>query len=203
MFGLFEHKKRIDKLKLEVQDSFNYVKKDFNKVGKWICHLDDKHRLHVNEISGIKNQLLDIQNDLIEIKDCISFFCPQLPVGLYKQSQTDGIKQTIAKPIQTSIQTPVQTCILNNFTVMERALIWALLNSEMKLSYEDLATLLGKDKSTIRGQINIIRQKNNGLIMEICEINGKKRVYIPNDIKSIIMKGIKVKINKKKSKSEN
>ena len=40
MWLLFGHKKIVDKLKSEVQDSFSHVKKDFNKVCKWIEHLD-------------------------------------------------------------------------------------------------------------------------------------------------------------------
>ena len=73
MLGLFGHKKRVDKLKDEVRDSFDHVKKDFNKVGKWIEHLDDKHLSHEGEISSIKDQLLTIHDDLIEIKDFISY----------------------------------------------------------------------------------------------------------------------------------
>jgi chromosome segregation and condensation protein ScpB len=83
---------------------------------------------------------------------------------------------------------------------MERAIVWALLNSEMKLSYEDLAALLGKDKSTIRGQINTIKQKNEGIIMEVRESNGKKRLYIPDEVRSMIIKSVKVKIKGSKSK---
>ena len=196
MFGLFGHKKRVEKLKGEVQDSFNHVKKDFNKVGEWIKHLDDKHVSHDGEITMIKEQLLLVHEDLIEIKDFISFFGPQLskhvPMGAVKQPSMSGV--------QTVAQTGVQTGILDNLTVMERAIVWALLNSEMKLSYEDLAALLGKDKSTIRGQINTIKQKNEGIIMEVRESNGKKRLYIPDEVRSIIIKSVKVKIRGSKSK---
>jgi predicted transcriptional regulator len=202
MLGLFGHKKRIDKLRGEVQDSFNHVKKDFNKVGEWIKHLDDKHGSHVGEIDEIKDQLLTLQKDIMELKDFVSFFGPQLSKGLSKQIQTSVVKQTGQRGVQTVVQTAVQTDILDSLTVMERAIVWALLNSEMKLSYEDLAALLGKDKSTIRGQINTIKQKNEGLIMEAREVSGKKRLYIPEEIKSCIMKSVKVKIKRKKSKSE-
>ena len=202
MFGLFGHKKRVNKLRDEVQDSFSHVKKDFNKVGEWIKHLDDKHGSHASDIEEIKDQLLVIQEDLIELKDFVSFFGPQLSKGLSKQVQTNVVKQTMDSDVQTVVQTPVQTDILNNLTVMERAIIWALLNSEMKLSYEDLAALLGKDKSTIRGQINTIKQKNNGIIMEAREVSGKKRLYVPDEIKSRIIKSVKVKIKGKRSKSE-
>ena len=206
MWNLFGHKKRINKLKEEVQDSFNHVKKDFNKVGEWIKHLDDKHTSHKDDILNIKDQLLSIQNDIMEIKDFISVFGPQISKGLSKQTQTVGVEQTVPTSVQTPVQTGVQTGILSNLTVMERAIVWALLNSEMKLSYEDLAALLGKDKSTIRGQINTIKQKTDGIIMQSREANGKKRLYIPDEVRSIIIKGVKIKIggikSGKKSKSE-
>jgi hypothetical protein len=78
-------------------------------------------------------------------------------------------KQAAVILFQTDVQTDVQTPNLENFSITERAIIWVLLNSELKLSYDDLATMLGKEKSTIRGQINIIKQKGNGLINEQIE----------------------------------
>jgi len=198
MLGLFGHKKRIDKLRVDVQDSFDHVKKDFNKVGEWIKHLDDKHASHENEISDIKDQLLMIHEDLLELKDFVSFFGPQLSKSLSKQTQTSVGKQMRSVDVQSSVQTGVQMGILDNLTVMERAIIWALLNSEMKLSYEDLAALLGKDRSTIRGQINAIKQKNVGIIMEARESNGKKRLYIPDNVRSVIVKNVKVNVRSKK-----
>jgi chromosome segregation and condensation protein ScpB len=72
------------------------------------------------------------------------------------------------------------------------------MNSEMKLSYEDLALLLGKEKSTIRGQVNAIKQKKEGLIEEISEKNGKKRVYVPEEIKEKLAKYAKVRVGKKR-----
>jgi hypothetical protein len=68
----------------------------------------------------------------------------------------------------------------------------------MKLSYEDLAAMLGKRKSTIRGQVNSIRQKSEGLIEEIVGENNKKRVYIPEKNKEILLKTRKVRSNKKR-----
>lgn len=199
MWGLFGHKKKVDKLRTEVQGSFDHVKKDFNKVGEWIKHLDDKHASHKDEISEIKEQILVMQDSLLEIKDFISFFGPQLSKGLSKQVPTGAIKQTVSDDVQTAVQTGVQANILDNLTVMERAIVWALLNSEMKLSYEDLAALLGKDKSTIRGQINTIKQKADGLIMESREASGKKRLYIPDETRSIIVKSVKVKVKASKT----
>ena len=203
MFGLFGHKKRIEKLREDVQESFNHVKRDFNKVGEWIKHLDEKHLTHKEEIEVIKDQLLTIHEDLMEIKDFVSFFGPQLTGNPSKQQSTSVLRQTNKESVQTPVQTPVQTDILENLTVMERAIIWSLLNSEMNLSYEDLAALLGKEKSTIRGQINSIKQKSPGLVEEIREPSGKKRLYIPEKVRVEVVKSVKVRVKKvKKQKSE-
>lgn len=200
MLGLFRHKKKVEKLRTEVQDSFNHVKKDFNKVGEWIKHLDDKHASHKDDISQIKDQLLVIQGDLMELKDFVSFFGPQISKSLSKQSSQEGEKRPVPSDVQTIVQTGVQTDILDNLTVMERAIVWALLNADMRLSYEDLAALLGKDKSTIRGQINTIKQKNDGLIEEFREANGKKRLYIPENVRTMVIKSVKIKVKDSKSK---
>jgi hypothetical protein len=201
IFGLFGQKKRLERFKDEVQDSFNHVKKDFNKVGEWISHLDDKQKSDNEELKELKDQLYSIQEDLIEIKDFVSFFGPQLSRGASKQPQTMSNKQAPVVDVQTAVQTAVQTDVLDNLTIMERAIVWALINSDMRLSYEDLAALLGKDKSTVRGQINTIKQKCEGLIEEAREANGKKRLFIPENMRNLVIKNVKVKIKgAKKSK---
>ncbi len=205
MFGFFKKKKEIEKLKQEVQDSFGHVKNDFNKVGEWIKHIDGKHVTHEEDVLAIKEQLSAIQIDLDEIKDFVSFFGPQISGGLGKQPQTAVHKQTEGEVVQTAVQTAVQTGILDSLTVMERAIIWALINSgeDMKLSYDDLSALLGKNKSTIRGQINGLKQKSEGLIEEVRESNGKKRLYIPEKMRQFIVKSVKVRVNNsKKSKKK-
>ena len=202
MFGIFRQKKRIDDLKKEVKESFDHVKKDFNKVGQWISHIDDKQKKNSSELENIKNQIIELKADLFEIKEYLSFF--ELDVGkrLSKQTQTKINKQTLDNVVQTPVQTHVQTDILSNLTVTERAIIWSLLNTEMNLSYEDLASLLGKDKSTLRGQVNSIRQKNEMLIKETKEATGKKRLFIPEEIKEKIIKNVKVRIKMKKNEKK-
>ncbi len=204
MFRFFKRKKEVEKLRVDVQKSFNSVKDDFHKIGKWVEHFDDKKKNHENEIAMVKSHLFDLQSDMDEIKDFISFFGPELSKRLSKQPQTGRDKQTAVQGVQTPVQTAVQTGILANLTVMERAIIWALINSEMKLSYEDLAALMGKDKSTIRGQINTIKQKSEGLVEESREHNGKKRLYVPEKMKNFILKSVKVRVktNKKSKKKE-
>ena len=200
MFGFFRKKRDVERLKQEVQESFGHVKKDFNKVGEWIKHIDDKQTTHADDILAIKEQLSEMQNELEEVKNCVSFLGPQISGGLSKQPHPAVQKQTPVEVVQTPVQTAVQTGILDNLTVMERAIIWALINSgeDMKLSYDDLSVLLGKNKSTIRGQINGLKQKSEGLIEEAREANGKKRLYIPEKMRQFLVKSVKVRVNSKK-----
>jgi predicted transcriptional regulator len=97
-------------------------------------------------------------------------------------------KQTTFKGVSNSVQTGVQTVYLDNLSTTERAIIFVLLNSDMKLSYEDLAAMLGKTKATVRGQINSIKQKSEGLIEEIIGENNKKRVFVPEQTKNLLLK---------------
>lgn len=204
MFGWFGKSRRIDKLEKEIHHSFNSVKDDFNKVSKWIQHIDGKHKGHDEYLDEIKEQILVMKADLQEVKDFIAFFGPQISKQPFKHPQTAVGKQTAVEAVQTPVQTAVQTSILQGLTVMERAIVWALLNtdSDMKLSYEDLAALLGKDKSTIRGQVNTIRQKSEGLIEEHTETNGKKRVFIPEKMRVFLLKNVKVRVKSKKKEEK-
>ncbi len=68
----------------------------------------------------------------------------------------------------------------------------------MKLSYEDLAMLLGKERSTIRGQINAIKQKSEGLVEELMEKNGKKRVFVSENVKERLAKYAKTRMGEGK-----
>ena len=72
----------------------------------------------------------------------------------------------------------------------------------MKLGYDDLSAILGKEKSTIRGQINAIKSKSENLIEESIEKNGKKRVFIPEEIKEKMLKKQKVRVGESKNKGE-
>ena len=194
MFGWFRKKEDKGKLQEEIKRSFDAVKDDFNKVGQWITHFDEKHKGYNEDLEAIKKQIFAIQNEIDDIKDFVSLFGSKIS----KQQQTTAIKQHHVSGVQEPVQTAVQTAALENLTLMERAIVWALVNSENKLSYEDLAVVLGKDKSTIRGQINTIKQNSESLIEESREANGKKRVFIPEDMKQIILKNAKVRVKSQK-----
>ena len=56
MFGFFKHKRELGKLQEEVQGSFDLVKEDFKKVGKWIGHFDEKHNKYNEDLSELKKK---------------------------------------------------------------------------------------------------------------------------------------------------
>jgi len=206
VWWLFKRKKEVEELKNEIKNSFEKVREDMNGLGKWIKHFDDKHSDHHNRFSIVESRLSTIENDLEDLKNSLAM----MDVGVYKQlfktkSQVFK-KQTGVQGVQTPVQTPVQTgessdFKLSTFSVMERALVYLLLNTDMKLSYDDLAAMMGKSRTTVRGQINSIKQKSEGLIEELIEKNGKKRLYIPENIKEKMLKNVKVRVgNKEKRK---
>jgi len=174
------------------------------KTSEWIKHLHKKNGHHELTQKELDSRIGRLEDDVSEIKEMISFFGPRV----FKQRQTAVYKQTGVQAVQTPVQTGVQNIknelkngFLRHLSVMERAIVWVLLNTEMRLSYEDIAVVLGKDKATIRGQINSIRQKSEGLVEETIEKNGKKRLYIPEEMREILLKTVNSKNKGKKRES--
>jgi len=198
MFGWFFSKKEVGVIKEDTKKGFEAVKKDFNSVIGWIKHLDSEKNLQKKEIDELKESLSSIKEDLEGLKNVMSITNQINNKQLFKTNKQVFNKQTVVYPVQTAVQTAVQAPKLEQFSITERAIIWVLLNSDIKLSYDDLAIMLGKEKSTIRGQINTIKQKSEELISESIEKNGKKRVFIPENIKEILLKKQKVSVNKDK-----
>jgi len=188
------------KLEEETKKSFSSVKDDMDKIGKWIKHLDEGDKQLFEMVSALKHDLSTIKDEIGEVKESINLAVEhQANKQVFKKLPVVG-KQTAVGAVQEAVQTPVQTGnfyeILKNLTGNERLIIFTLLNSEngMKLSYEDLALILGKERATIRGQVNAIKQKSEGLIEEITEKNGKKRVFIPEEIREKLLKYAKVRV---------
>lgn len=196
MFGFFSkktEKEDINKIKYAVQTGFNKVKQDINSYSQWIKYLNKNNSIINEDIVNIKDDLSMVKEDIENIKNMLDIIGNR-KVSKYKQTLFS--KQTAVADVLNSVQTDVQTSFLDNLTTNERAIIFVLINSDLKLSYEDLAAMLGKRKSTIRGQINNIRQKSEGLIEEIIGENNKKRVFIPERVKEILLKTRKVRIKK-------
>ena len=143
-----------------------------------------------------------IKEDVDGLKNILSMMNELKTNRLFKTPKQVFNKQTPVYAVQTGVQTGVQTLKLSQFSVTERAILWILLNTEMKLSYDDLAAMLGKERSTIRGQINTMRQKSEGIIEEEIERNGKKRVFIPENIKEKMLKKEKVRVKSGKKEEK-
>ncbi|MCX6749412.1 MAG: hypothetical protein NTW17_01555 [Candidatus Pacearchaeota archaeon] len=194
MFGWLFRKKEVEQLKDDTKKSFESVKKDVNSVGVWIKHLDSENNLQKKDIEEIKDVLSSVKEEVEGLKNIISVM-NELKSGRKNQTPKQLFdKQPTVYAVQTGVQTGVQTPNFDQFSVTERALIWVLLNSDLKLGYDDLAAMLGKERSTIRGHLNRIKQKSNGIIEEVIEKNGKKRVFVPDIIKEKLLKRVKVRL---------
>ncbi|MEM2956150.1 MAG: hypothetical protein QW041_01060 [Candidatus Pacearchaeota archaeon] len=193
-FWPFKKSNEHETLKNEIKQAFSAVKQDINKAAEWISHLHTKDKHHETKFEVINSRLSMIEKDLEEIKNFISFFSTRTNRVLFKQlskqGQTPVYKQTTVGGVQTAVQTAVQTGFLGNLSANERLIVWTLLNTDMKLSCEDIAAILNKERSTIRGQINAIKQKSENLISEISENNGKKRFFIDEKVKEMLLSKI-------------
>ena len=203
MFGWFL-KNRVKELEKKTQDGFSSVKRDMDSVVRWIKHLDNKNKQLFDSVSAIKQDLSSLEDEIGSLREGLELIDEkEKDKQLFKKLPVLN-KQTPVEDVQRAVQTAVQTDnfynILKKFSANERLIIFTLLNSEMKLSYEDLALLLGKERSTVRGQINSIKQKSENLIQEIAEKNGKKRVFITDEIKTKMQKYTKTRIGKENKK---
>jgi hypothetical protein len=209
--GLFDFLKKEDKidkkfksLHKNIGTSFSNIKNDMETFSKWVTHLENHRDNHHSRIEKLEKKIDFLERVLEEIKEGQTFV--QTPsVSKHKQTAV-RLKQTavgVQTPVyveqtavQTAVQTPKQleinelTETLRSLTVMERAVLWTLLNTDLKMSYDDLSVLLGKDKSTLRGQINNIKRKSESLITEFTEINGKKRFFVDEEIRRIVLRGV-------------
>jgi len=202
MFGWFTRKKDVDDLKKDVKNSFESVKKDIGSISGWIKYLDSEKNVDKRDIQDLKDDLSSIKKEIEGLKNIISFIGETKVKQSVQTTNRVSKQQTAVYPVQTAVQTAVQTPNLDRFSTTERAILWILLNSELKLSYDDLAAMLGKERSTIRGQISSIKQKSEGLLDEIVEESGKKRVFIPEEIKEKIFKKTKVRVSEGKKRGK-
>lgn len=194
MFGWFSWKKESNKIREDTKVGFDFVKKDIASLTGWIKHLDSERNLQKRDIDQVKEDLSSIKNEIESMKNVLSIMNELKPKQVFKTNRGLLNKQTPVYAVQTGVQTGVQTPNLEQFSITERAILWILLNADMKLGYDDLSAILGKEKSTIRGQINAIKSKSEGLIEESIEKNGKKRVFIPEEIKEKMLKKQKVRV---------
>lgn len=200
--------KRVEEVEESTRKGFENVRRDFEGVGKWIKHLDSRDKQLFDVLEEVRRELENIKDEIAGVKDAVSMMDMEDEVSpnLKQPNKKAGVlnKQRGVYPVEEAVQTAVQTGnihqILQSLSTNERLIIWTLLNSSdgMKLSYEDIARLLGKERATIRGQINAIKQKSEGLLSELTEPSGKKRIYIPEEVRVKLLKYAKVRVKKGK-----
>lgn len=203
VFGFLKGMRKLDRklsdLYDSLGDSFSKIKEDMEGVGEWIKHLDDAKQDHYERLESVESRLRVVEefmHNLMEqspIEDVSKQLSKQIQT-VVRPKQTDKMSKQLSKQ-QTFVQTDIEKGLFS-LTAMERTVVWSLLNTDLMLSYEDLERILGKDQSTVRGQINNIKRKIPELILEKSESNGKKRFYIDEDKKREIL----VKYTGKKQK---
>ena len=201
MFGLFNSSKKIKKLEDDTRHSFSEVRKDFEGVGKWIKHLDNRDKQVFDLLFELKREIASLNDEVEGVKEALSITnLAQEHEQVFKKTGVLNKQQPVFdvdEPVQTGVQTGNFYDILKSLSSNERLIVFTLMNTEMKLSYEDIARLLGKERATIRGQINAIKKKSEGLLQELTEPNGKKRVFVSEEVRNKLEKYAKVRVGEK------
>jgi DNA-binding CsgD family transcriptional regulator len=182
--------KKFSDLHTSLTGSFSKVKEDITSAYELLGDLNKHKEIQKQTLDGIDSRLSYIEGFIEE------FISGQTAVqtrSVSEQTQTNSRSKRTSVHVQTEILAE-----LRRLTPMERSLVWALLNTDLKLSYTDLARVLGKDESTVRGQVSNIRKKTDDLISERNEIHGQKRFYIDERVKNKVLREYKVK-NKRNS----
>ncbi len=198
LFGKVK-KEEFDTHKGAVQTALNNVKQDISSISKWVKHLHESDSDIKKDVEELGGDIATIKNELEEIKNMLSESGAVKLEPLFKQRQTAKHKQTAVYDVQTAVQTTVQAAFFTKLSISEKAIVGILLNSDLKLSYEDLAAMMGKDTATVRGQVNSIKQKCEGLIEEQIERNNKKRLFVPLKIREVMLKKVEVRPKKEKN----
>lgn len=202
MFGWLFGSKKAHKLESEVKKSFSEVRKDFEGVGKWIKHLNNSDKQLSDLIKDLKNDLSSVKEDMEGLKEAVSIMnLAQEHKQVFKKTAVQDEQEAVyavQEPVQTAVQTGNFHDILSGLSSNERLIVFTLMNTDLKLSYEDIARLLGKERATIRGQINAIKQKSEGLIQELTEPSGKKRLYVDQEVRNKLEKYAKVRVKEGK-----
>lgn len=187
--------KKIEDVNKSLTNSFSNLKKDMKEVGGWITHFKNKHDNHDSKFEELCLRVANIEKDVEAMKNAWT----RVQTGVQTRVQKTDVR---FKRMSVQANTLEK---LRNLTVMERGIIWVFLNSETKVKYEDLCLALGKNKSTLRGQINSIKLKSPELIKEEVENDGTKKFYIEESLKEEIVGGsgrVELKSEKKKKKRE-
>src|SRR3989338_931 len=146
--------KNVKKLEDETKRSFSEVKRDVDVVGKWLKHLDLRDKQLFDIINSLKIDLSSVREEIEGLREGLDLLNgAEENKQVFKKLPVLG-KQTGVEVVQKAVQTAVQTGdfyeILKSLTGNEKVIVYTLLNSDMKLSYEDIALMLGKEKATIR-----------------------------------------------------
>jgi len=191
-------KKEFEQHKGAVQTALNSVKQDMDSISKWIKYLDSQDSDIKSDVEAVMGEIATVKEELEEIKKLVSGQQSTIVEPVFKQRQTATRKQTAVYDVQTAVQTAVQAGFFTKLSSSEKAIVGILLNinDDMKLSYEDLAAMMAKDTATVRGQVNSIKTKCPGMIEEQIEKNGKKRLFVPDNIRDLLLKKVKVRSKK-------
>lgn len=185
-----------DTFSKKVKNSFINVKNDMQKILEWISFLKINYEKSENRLSEIEKNLENMKIRILNLEEDKN----RAAVWTADQTavQTAVQNWTAVRPKQTAVQKEVGDLekYFNGLTWREGELLSILLNTEREMDYNDLCEMVGRDQSTLRGQVNKIKIKYPGAIEETVTNKGKKSFSMNQELKEKISE----RLNKKKGR---
>ncbi len=142
-------------------------------------------------IQMLKSRLSALELKMAENRKKMNELMQLSRLSIQNYDEIRGIKQQINSketdiPRDTSIN---ESSKPGEFSAKESKIINALLDSEVPLTYEEIATQVNISPITVKGYINSIKRKNSGIIVENAKGKGRKAYSIRQEYKIKVLSG--------------
>ncbi|VVB60865.1 Uncharacterised protein [uncultured archaeon] len=142
------------------------------------------------DVPVLKSQLRALESKMTENRKKINELMQLSRLSIQNYDEIREIKQQIGSKERVQKAPSVNERYKpEGFSAKESKIINALLNSEIPLTYEEIAAQVNISPITVKGYINSIKRKNQDIIVENAKGKGRKAYSIRQEYKIKILSG--------------
>src|SRR3989338_189718 len=172
---LFFGKKRddaeLEEMHKRVSESFSRVKKDIDKIGGWISHLDHHKKTHDSRIEELERRIIAVEHHL-------------RGSATIERSSIQSFNRDQSRSNQSFMN--VQS-LSDKITPKEKRVILCLLEAQMPLEYSEIAKKLEVSVITTRRHINDIKKSGFKIEEKMNTLTKRKVFYIDQRTKKALL----------------
>ena len=142
------------------------------------------------ELILMKSQLSAMDAGLLEMKSKINEIMGISRLAIQNHDEIKDLKRRmISAEKTTSIDSENETVREGDFSAKESRILNALMNSEIPLTYEEIASQVNISPITVKGYMNSIKRANPNIILENTKGRGRKAYAIKSDYRIKVLSG--------------